>query len=897
MRKEFILYLQNRMLATLLIAVIFCVFILVVYKFFIPKEHFSTFTYDSVVLDEIVEDMNKNNNVMEQQNSYVKHFANNYYNTDEIDTLMARERSDMKYVESKVNVSLDKYRDQFPKLVSKETVENQFTSKGEFEKLVFPYVKQKDVTSQLEKHRSDMDSMFYTKGNADAFFLPRSYIDGFNTTVDGVRSTIDNKVMEIKRIGESLDNYETKDNVNSGFVQLADFDKVKDAVDVYKKDVNNIQDLIDDSQIIYEATSKTIANRFRTFYKDLDNVKQQQEYIKSFLKDENNKINGEQIFTFKKDFDILSGEVKLIDKRAIDVDNRVDSVENKLIEMAKKICVGEECLQFTDVKDLKQMVNLFRSSYEQEKELLKDIEADMNGYQKEIMALKETLTLETNINANMGIMHNADMKKLRDEMMETKRIQSEGYTQMIQRIQESNKLYKAELDAFKSKSNNIIDTRNEEVNQMSDIIVDLETQLAFLEKEKATITSRLEELISAYEDENGGYNKRMREKSSTIAYLQDRLDKASSYISENQILINNNVKELSDATAKLQECSSTLNDTLMKNSNLTSDVTRISTLLETAQSGSDVLQEQLRTCNSTLLDRVTKDVYNDIKTQLYDCKVERDNEYIPRFEFENQYMLKDEHNRLLKSCENDINSNYMSKTLVDNEYVTKAKHSLLLAELENPTKYMKNQDVMSNYKSKAEYQQLLDDFTTNCIDVQLLDDEREKVRSCENDMRANYTQNVAIDNAYIAKTTCNEKLDTEIKKCERGKIMDYVHKSRYDTVVADFNKCEKEKLEKYIVKEEYIAVKGELNACADDKKSNYLPKSHVNTLYITNLDHTRVVDKLREEYSNALKNGYLSNNYVNNNYISKTNHQNLLDQQIRACVSEKNTILQTIKFP
>jgi len=885
------------MFATLLIVVILCILTLVIYTFFIQKEHFSSTHYNSTVIDEIVEDINQNNNVMEQQNSYVKHFANNHYNSDEIDMILARERAEMKYFETDVNGTLGRYRDQFSKLASKETVEKQYTTKSEFETSLFPYVKQKDVTGQLDKHKSDMDSMFYTHEMANASFLPKSQIDEFNINVDGLGSKFDNKFTEIKRIGETLGNYETKENVRSGFVQLADFDKVKDLVNVYKTEVDNIQGLIDDSQIIYEATSKTIANRFQTFYKDLDNVKQQQEYIRSFIKDENNKINGEQVFTYKKDFDILNGEVSIMDKRTIDIDNRVDTVENKLIEMARQICVGEECLQFTDVKDLKQMVNLFRSSYEQEKELLQSIESDMLGYQKEITALKEMIALETNINANMGLVHNENMQKMRNELMESKRIQAEEYNKMIKRVQENNKLYKDEFDAYASKNTDIVDARNIEVNQMNDIIVDLETQLKNLNKEKAAITSRLDELISAYEDENGGYNKRMQEKSNTIAYLQDRLDKASSYISENQILISNNVQELSDVSAKLKQCSSSLTDTLVKNNNLTSDVTRVSKLLETAQSGSGVLQEQLKTCHSNLLDRVTKEVHNNVKSQLYNCEVERDNEYIPRFEFESQYMLKDEHSRLLKSCEGDMNSNYVSKTLVEKEYVPNAKHLLLLAELENPTKYMKSGEVMSNYKSNADYQLLLDDYTTNCIDIQLLNNEREKVNRCENDMRANYTQNVVIDDVYITKTSCEEKQDSAITKFEREKQNNFVHRSRYDSVTDDFIACEKEKLESYIPKEKYIVATEEVTKCVDDKKYNYLPKSHVESLFITNADHMRELDKIRDDYTKALQNGYMSKNYVNNNYISKKDHQNFMDEQARACVSEKNNILQSIKFP
>jgi uncharacterized phage infection (PIP) family protein YhgE len=775
------------------------------------------------------------------------------------------------------------------KFVTQEVVESRFVTKNDFEKSLFPYVKQTDLVSQIDKHTNNMDTIFYRSELANDTFMKSGAIDDYYNSVENVSTNIEISNNNIKRIGDSLQNFETKETIRGVCVLATDFDKVKDAINKYRSDVDSIQELIDDSQFIYEATSKTMNSRFESFYREIEKVKEQQEYIKSFMQDENNKINTEQIFAYQRDFAILNGDVGILEESASNIDNRVDNVETKLIEMAKKMCVGEECLQYADVKDLKNMVNLFRSTYEQEKDLLQNIEADMIEYKADIVSLQERLAEEIQIRIKLGETHEGYVKQLRDKMVDDNRILSDSYDKMIDRIEKEKKQYKDELESYRVQNYNSISTRNREVTEMQNIIINLESQIKNINKEKSAITSRLNELIRAYEDENGGYNIRMQEKTNDIQQLQERLDNASSYLSNNQILIETTKQEITKANADLRTCSSSLNAALSSNTGLTSDVARISNLLSTAQSGSGTLQEELVKCNVDRFNRVTTDAHELVANQLRTCEREKNNDYISRAEVVGNYTLTAAHNSLLNKCEGDKKSNYLSKQIVESEFVPQDQYLLLLKELDNPVEFMKTVDVMKNFTANSKYRQLEHEYNTQCIRSNLLDAERDKFEKCQVETKNNYTLNDIVNNSYITKKTHEDGIKEQERLCEVEKQTNYVHKNIYRKAVAQETECEKGKKDNYVPIAEYRAVVEQEVGCKRDKETNYYPITYVQEYYKSNNVVTTLINNQINACQQRLDKDYLSKEYVNKNYITNTAHNIALEKEKDFSASMNNT--------
>lgn len=854
------------MFATLLIVVILFIITLVIYKAFMQKEHFST-CYDSSVMEEMSKGMINNNNIIEKQNSFVKHFSNNYYNADEIDQVMSKDRSELQQFESSVSGTLNRYRDQLSKFTTNEAVQSQYLNKVDYEKSLFPFVKQSNLQGHFDKHLNDMDTIFYRADMANDTFMKMGALDDYYNSVENVSTNIDIVSGNIKHIGESLHKYETKENIKGTYVQVPEFDKVKDAVNKYKSDVDDIQGLIDDSRLIYDATSKTMTNRFDAFNKELENIKQQQSYIKNFIQDKNNDINTEQVFAYQKDFTILQGDTRILEESARNIDNRVDSVETGLIEMTKKLCVGEECLQYADVKDLKSIVKVYKSTYEQEQDLIENIQTDMIGYQEDIAILKKKLEEEIQIRTEMGEMHTGEMQKMRDKLIEDNRVMSESYQKWINRIEKQKKEYKNELDAYLTQNYNVISTRNAEVHEMQNMITALESQLTNITNEKVAITTRLNELINAYEDENGGYNKRMQEKTEAIKQLSSELDNASSYLSRNQQIIDDVKMELSNTKAELRVCSSSLQDKTSESQRLMADVGRINTLYSTGIRGNMALQEEIVQCNTDRLKRVTVGVHDLVKEELKQCDLEKNNEYISHTELGAYYMLKSDH----------VNNCVMKNTL-ETDFVPYATYLSLLNEINDPVKFMKMQDVFSNYTSNSEHAKLQNEYNTNCIKKELLASEKSKVARCEDDKDNNYTSNVIMNDLYTTKINLTSQLDAEKRKCEVDKQRNYVHKTLHNAVVREEENCKTEQTTNYVPREQYEETYRQKMYCEDDKQSNYLLKSYVQQYYKSNNDYSRDIATEQKKCESRLSD-YISKQDVDLNYVSKTFHNALLLQQ------------------
>lgn len=853
-----------------LIILILCVLSLVTYKVFMQKEHFSTTCYDEVVIDELVDNINKNNIILDKHGNYVKHFANNYYKADEIDQIMSSDRTDMNYFESSVNGTLNRYRDQMSKFATHEIVDEQFLKKDAFEKSLLPYAKQSDLKNEIEMHSHNVDSMFYRKNLADDTFLKMGDINAFYASVANVDTNIDIYTNTLKSIQNSLQNYETKDNIKGTYVLISDFDKVKDKIHDYKSELNTIQGIIDDSQLLYDASKKTILSRFDAFYRDLDNVRQQQLRIQGFLKNENNKINTEQIFAYQQDFAILQGDVDVIEESTKYIDGRVDDVEKKLINMGKEICVGGECLQYADMKDMKSMVNLFRSTYEQEKELLENMQVDMASYKNEMALLQQKLTTEISIREDMMKSHAADLEQLRTKMSNDNDSLSASYQSMINRLMKEKSEFEESTKSYINQSTETINDRNAKVNEMQEVIDKMEDQLKRLNGEKETISKRLNELVRAYEDENGGYYVRMQEKNEMIKKLQKSIDNASSLISQNDLALEQVKLDLQSMTNNYNTCKSDLSENTTKLTNAKDDVERISILLQNAQAGNGTLQEELTSCNIEKANRFTKQAYDLVQQDLLQCNKEKNNDYIPRLLIESSYMLINDHETKLGNCELDKKNNYLHLNLVNKEYVPVDKYLLLRKEIDDPKKYMTTQYVMNNYKSNAQYQDIASKYATECVSVNLINTEKEKTQNCETDKNDNYTPNSIVQNEYINKTKYMADLEARDEKCKLDKIQNYTHNSLYDKALTSYNTCESDKNTKYVGIDLYNSVQQDLQYCNDDKKNNYYSATVVKNNYTPNI-------KVNEAIALATKN-MVPVTYVDQYYIKKSDCQNEINK-------------------
>jgi hypothetical protein len=211
------------------------------------------------------------------------------------------------------------------------------------------------------------------------------------------------------------------------------------------------------------------------------------------------------------------------------------------------------------------------------------------------------------------------------------------------------------------------------------------------------------------------------------------------------------------------------------------------------------------------------------------------------------------------------------KKTVDNDFVPQDKYLLLLKELNDPVKFMKVQDVFSNYTSNADHDKLQTDYNTNCIKKELLAAEISKFERCEDDKVNNYTSNAVMNDLYTTKNNLSTQIEAEKRKCEVDKQKNYVHKTLHNAVVREEEACKTEQTTNYVPKEEYEAISRQKLYCEDDKKNNYLLKSHVQQYYKSNNDYSNDIET-EQKKCEAKMSGYVSKQDLQLNYVSKELH-------------------------
>jgi len=610
----------------ILLIIIFCIFLL--HRTNSRKEGFES--YNSDVIDTIVSTINDNTQIMNQNNTFVKQFTNNYYTSDQVDKVISNERADIQL---------------------------------------------------YQKHSYLLDKTYFNINDANDTFLKNNDIDKYYNYAKEVDLQIDVIRNKLDYLYKILENFETKENINGIYVMLSEFDKFKDQFNKYKTNINLIDDAIKDSKFIFETTDKTIKERFEKFYRDLDLVNKQHSYIKSYLMDENNKINTNQVFAFKFELDSLDKTVKNIQEKSFSIDERIDKTEQKLIDMNKQFCLGESnCLEFTDVYNLKEMANIFKSTYKDEKEMMEEIQKDVIEYQSQIEILQSKLKSEIETREKINQQYENDMNAMKTKLETDNSNLSATYQKMINILKREKDELKTELKNFMDVNVSGIEERNTQLDSLNTKIQFLEREINNITQERDSIQKRLNDLFYMYENENGGYKQTLNNKNMEIKQLKTEIDIASDYVAKTNILIEEKNKEITKLNSEINSCTANFKKEKNNNINLTADVKRISELLDTLQSKNIDIQNELDTCKIEKNLRKSQEEYDAINLKYTVCEEQKENDYISKVDLPLSYLLLKDHNRILNDCKNDKTNNYTLNTIVKSDYVLKTEYDQVLNE-------------------------------------------------------------------------------------------------------------------------------------------------------------------------------------------------------------------------
>ena len=842
--------------------------------------------YDVRVVDELYDVVVRNNGEIEKQSGALRSFYDTFYSSDHVDKIVGSARGEVDSYHDQVRHNIKKVKEQLGGYVTNEYAQN-FVKKDDFALQLLPLLKQPQIDLAFEQQLHSLDTLFYKADRATTEFVTQEQYAAYEGKVQDVDAKFGTVQQQLAQLRLLLDTLERKENIEGAYVEVDEFNRMTERVNEYRKKIEAVEEAIRDSMNVYNASKKTMDARFQEVTQRINDINTQQGNIRTFLTSQYDK-DTEQKFVFQHDFQRLDGDVNVLEEQVAVADRRLDNFETKLLAMNAEMCVGGECMQYGDFKDLKSLAQLFRSNYKKEREMVGDLQTEMIEDERQLIELQGKLAKEVATREELTARHDAEVEAIRAKVAKDNETLSDRYNSIIRNLERQKDELKKTLTDHIDKNANAMQDNTKVVTDLQRKIATLEGQVTSTMFDKNELERRLNALVSAYDDENGGYRKLMNSKEKSIHDLQAQVDSATSLLARNQLVLEERVQELSIINEKLSSANASINSLTQRNANLAVDHVRMAALLEMTQGQMTSLDADLKQCNTDRLTRIDQTTYQQSQTMLTACDDDRKNNYVSKGNVGLNYVQRQEHNTLLQQCNDDKRDNYVAKGLLATDYVTRDKYDALDADTKNPQKFLKADYVWSNYISNADFQEQIKEYSNGYVRRAMFENKEREAQSCVADKNNNYVHRDVVSSNYLATSKHAELLQQQQKACDDDKIRNYVTVAQNVVVKDEVQACERDKKDNYVTRKAYEEQVSATRTCESDRSTNYIPKVFVENNYKTNQVHMDALVALNQQHAQDTTKNYWAKAYVATNYKTVKEYDDMALEKAQQCAGEKS---------
>lgn len=262
-----------------------------------------------------------------------------------------------------------------------------------------------------------LTNTFTTKDQADQLFLSKNDFSEYSIKMDQIKSNLENFEKQLAIVQEFKSSFETKDNLEKTYISLADFDVFKDKISDYKKQVTDINERIEWSKTVYDATERSIQIKLEAFAKQLNFVKQEDTNIKSYLDSVSRNVTVPQ-FVLQSDFEKVDNKVNTFTGSIDRLDSRLHNVESDLALKSVELCVGDHCMTQTDFQSLKTLATSFKQIYQSDQESVAALKKSLSNEAAELNRLQESVCKVKKLMLEQSSLTNSRQTWLRQRRMQ-----------------------------------------------------------------------------------------------------------------------------------------------------------------------------------------------------------------------------------------------------------------------------------------------------------------------------------------------------------------------------------------------------------------------------------------------------------------------------------------------
>lgn len=843
-------------------------------------------------LNAILLQIENNNDILANHDAKLRTFYNSYYDGDTIDAMMSEERASIAAVNKSMEDRYGRMQGMLGDFVTKADADAKFVTVNDMERKMSPYMTSLEANVAFEKNMNAMNDVFYKGETASSSFLTKGEYAEHQQMLASVDSKVDLVKQRTDELKSALDNLVRLEQVEGVYLPLSDFDQMRENISHLRSKIDQVDGRISESRTLYDLTQNVMDVRFKSYQDKIDLVGQQNENIRQFLMNDYSPSESSN-FVFQHDMDRLTGEVRVLEEQLTQRDDRVDNMERKLLNMTHEVCVGQECMNHGDFKDLKEVTRYFKTQYKGDRDAMKVLQEEMDKDQVEIGTLRSQLLEEIQLREQLVARYNAQLDEVRARLKSDNDAIASRYQGIIKGLREERDSIKTKLNDFISSSAQASQGNNAIVGELQGKILQLEQTVAQVQYDKGELQKRLDSLVDAYEDENGGFQRRLRAKDAIIFDLNARLGSAMKLLTSNQLVMQEQTRNLTSINKELADAKGSITNLRTRNRDLEGDTSRLSQMVATIQGSVSSLNAELQNCNTEKSLRIPLDQHNLVKQDLQACNTDKQTNYVSTAALNGTFVSRDQHDSEIDACRKDKQDNYVARYLVDAQYVLRDDYDRLKRDIGDPTKYVSAENVAQNYKTKADYQNLVMEYANDYVRRSMYDEEMRKARLCETD-RNKYYQHIDTINAnYISNHAHQIAINNEKDICTVEKNRDYVTMDRWTQSRHDLNSCENEKTRDYVTKVEYNAMEQKLNTCESSKYSGYMSKEYVDQEYFTKAKCNKDLLLCHAEHKQDKDTNYYTHKYVDVNFVDKQTYNADIDKQNKNCASEKNALIQS----